>query len=487
MVAIRTRFELNPAGVMHVGNARVALYNCLFARKMDGDFIVRVADVDPENNKIESLEEVLNDLRWLKLTWNEGPNIGGKYGPYRQSQRSKIYLEHVKILADKNLAYQCFCSVEELAVRRDQSMRNGKQPGYDSRCRNLTEEQRHMYEKQGRRSVWRFKNGSEAITVHDLIQGDLKFDASLIDDFVILQADNKPTSIFASTVDDALMYISHVIRGADHLSELPCNILLLNAFGYAVPQYAHLGLIQGKNSQNLTKQELNSLFSISALHQKGYLPECVINYLMHLDISAEEDKEIMALEQIADEFDLAQAGSSAVAFEYDKLNWYSAHYLQSSDLTRITDLSLPYLKEKELVAGNLTESEYEYLNNVIDVIRYKVPCLSEMASYAAVYYSDFVGLSDAMKKGVAAPEAQQILRQALALLENSGTELQRQNIPAFLNALKVSAETLQVDLESTLRVVLTGHKQGPDLADVCWLLGKEKIIKRIKDIVEPDV
>lgn len=487
MPKVRVRFAPSPTGFIHVGNARTALFNFLFARKTKGEFIVRIEDTDKDRNKEESLDQILEDLHWLKMEWDEGPNTGGRFGPYRQSLRTKVYIDQVHKLIEKGMVYPCYCTVEELETRRQVALSSGQAPRYDNRCRELTRTQKNNFEREGRKPAWRFKIEPEKIIIHDIVRGEVTFDTGLMGDFVVMKPDMTPIFHLAVTVDDALMEISHVIRGEDHLPNTPRHILLFKAMGYPVPEFAHVSLVQGKDNKSLSKRELTDFFSISGLRDRGYLPEAVVNYLANLGSPVEEDREIMSFEEIIDNFELEKTGSSIATFDYDKLNWYGGHYIRSADLTRITDLTLQYLKEAKLLGGNLDEDEYKYLSNVIDVIRDNVSCLSHIVEYATIFFQPKISLSDDIKQILHEEKRITVLQTVLAVLQGSGERLTHESFPLFCTRVfELSAARGKIFYQ-TLRYALTGKDHGPELQDIMCLLGNEKIATRIKDVLESNV
>lgn len=484
MAKIRVRFAPSPTGYLHVGNARTALCNYFFAKKMGGDFIVRIEDTDQERNIEEAIDQIIADLRWLDIEWDEGPNMGGVYGPYRQSLRNKLYQEHIETLIQNAQVYPCYCSKEELEQRRAQAVAAGQVPRYDNRCRFLTDEQKNQFESQGRKPVWRFKVEPQQIVINDLIRGEISFDTGLMGDFIVFRADRTPTFHLTVTIDDAMMHISHVIRGEDHLSNTPRHVLLFRALGYAVPQFAHLSLLKGIDSEMLSKREMNDLYSVAGLRAKGYLPEAVINYLVNIGVSVEDGKEIMNVDELIDRFDLDAMSKSVATFDVDKLNWYAGYYIRSADVVRIADLTMPYLKEQQLVEGNLTEEQYQYLLNVVDVIRHNVTCLSQMVEYASIFFTDSIELDDDTARAVRSDVNRAILDRLVELLEQADEPITGETFNYIMSRLREMTSVQGKELFKPIRWVLTGKAHGPELEDVFVLLGKNKVIERILTVMK---
>lgn len=478
---VRTRFVPKSTEPMHVGSARIALYNYLFTRKKGGEFVVRIEDLRNEENKNEMLEQCFIDMRWLKMDWDEGPNKGGKFGPYRQSQRLKLYMDHFHILQEKGLVYPCYCSIEELAAQRQEALQQGALPRYSNACRSLTDEKKRELDKSGKKPVFRFKVEPEILTINDLIHGEISFDTSELGDVVILDADGVPSPYFTEAVDDALMQISHVIRGDHHIALTPYHVMLLRAFGYKIPEFAHIGLIYNKQSEVLTKSELHSLFSIAAIRDQGYLPEAVINCLLHLGQPVDDEERKIVSPQVIDSFELQRHEHLDAFFDYQTLNKFSSYYLSHVDLTRITDLAIPYLKKAELISGNLTEDAYRYLSNVIDIVRHHVSSLSEMVGYAEIFYTRSISLSKEMERYLEREDARVVLRTALTVIENWNKPYEQDTMHALVGEITKCGLDNEEMLHTSLRYALTGHEKGPDLTDICWLLGKETMTKRLKE------
>jgi len=483
MNKVRVRFAPSPTGFIHVGNARTALINYIFAKKNGGEFILRIEDTDKERNIEESIEQIISDLYWLKIDWDEGPNKGGQFGPYRQSLRTKYYMDHINKLMDNAMVYPCYCTAQELELRRQEALVKGVPPRYDNRCRDLTASERLVFENQGIKPVYRFKVEPEIIVVNDIIKGEVKFDTSLMGDFVVIRSDYTPTFHLAVCVDDAMMEISHVIRGDDHLSNTPRHVLLFKAFGYTPPEFAHISLIKGKDNQNLSKRDLNEYFSISGLRKNGYIPESVINYLVTIGASVEEDKEIMNMEEIIKNFELDKMGTSIATFDVDKLNWYGGNYIRSEELSRITELTIPYLKEAGLEIGNLDEQEYSYLLDVVDVIRKNVSHLSQMAEYAGIFFKDEIELSGDILQSLNSERCKKVLYAVFDEINRMQDWITRDTFREFCDKIFAKTSIKGRDFYHTLRWVLTGKDCGPELIDIFILLGKDKVKSRIKDVL----
>ncbi len=316
---IRVRFAPSPTGQLHLGNARTALFNYLYARKTGGTFVLRVEDTDLERSSAEAEEAILNDLRWMGLEWAEGPGRGGEYGPYRQSERREIYARYASELLEKGHAYRCYCTPEELEEKRKRSLARGVPPKYDGRCRNLKPEEEQAFAAEGRASSLRFKVETRRVDFEDLIKGRMSFEGQTLGDFIILRSDGTAAYNFAVVVDDALMQITHVIRGEDHLTNTPRQLLIYQALGWQPPKFAHPPMILGPDHSPLSKR--HGATSVTYFREEGFLPEALVNYLALLGWSVDAGQEIMSLEELSQKFSLGRVSRSSAIFDIDKLQW----------------------------------------------------------------------------------------------------------------------------------------------------------------------
>jgi len=314
---MRLRFAPSPTGYLHIGNARTALFNYLLAKKHQGRFILRIEDTDIARSKKEFEAGIIEDLRWLGLNWDEGPDKGGNFGPYRQSERLKTYQEFAEKLLKENKAYHCYCTKEELDQRNKELLARKESPRYDNRCRNLSDEQKKKYLEEGRKPVIRFKIPEKTIEVNDLIRGKVSFDTKLMGDFIIMKSDGKPAFNFAVVVDDILMRITTVIRGEDHLSNTPRHIMLFEALNSKIPEFAHMAMTMGPDGSRLSKR--HGATSIREYRKLGMLPEALFNYLALLGWGSKKDQEIFTKEELIKEFSLERCKEGAAIFGPEKL------------------------------------------------------------------------------------------------------------------------------------------------------------------------
>src|SRR5437762_5240862 len=338
---MRVRFAPSPTGQLHVGNARTALFNWLFARGHGGTFILRIEDTDVERSTADADAAILRDLRWLGLNWDEGPDVDGPRGPYRQSERLHLYSSYANELLNAGHAYYCFCSVAQLDADRQAALDEGRPAGYAGTCRRLTREQADERIAAGERPAIRFRvpEGRD-VAFKDVVRGDVRFHTDVIGDPIIVRADGHPAYNFAAVVDDALMEVTHVVRGEDHISNTPRQILLYEALGFTAPRFAHLALVMGPDHTPLSKR--HGATSVAEFRAKGYLPEALVNYLALIGWSPGGNDEVLPIDELARRFSLEAVGHSAGVFDEEKLAWVKRHYLKIADQARIAELAEPY-------------------------------------------------------------------------------------------------------------------------------------------------
>lgn len=386
MESVRVRFAPSPTGPLHIGGARSALFNWLLARKYNGTMIVRIEDTDLERSSRESEENILKALEWLGLDWDEGIGKGGSNGPYRQTERLDIYREYAQKLLAAGQAYYCYCTEEELDAERQALLAKGEMPRYLGKCRHLTEEDRARYEAEGRKPVIRFRvPENENIVVRDLVRGNVVFESNGIGDYVIVKSDGIPTYNFAVVLDDALMGITHVVRGEEHLSNTPRQLMIYDALGLQAPQFAHVSLILGKDRSKMSKR--HGATAIEQYEKLGYLPEALVNFLVLLGWSPEGEEEIFSLEQLVEQFSLDRVAKNPAVFDLDKLNWLNGYYIRQSPVERIAAMALPYLKEAGYVSDQVT-ADSEWLKMVVASVQEYLSYVAEITEHVKIYFNE---------------------------------------------------------------------------------------------------
>lgn len=480
---IRVRFAPSPTGSLHIGGARTALFNWLFARHNGGSLILRIDDTDLARSTEESTRGILSALRWLGLDWDEGPSVGGPYGPYYQSQRLELYTDIAQEMVDQGIAYKCYCTPEELAERRKQAMASGKAPRYDGRCRELTLQERKQKESEGYRPAIRLRVPDTGETVvQDFFRGDVAFANDVLDDFIIIKSNGIPTYNFACVVDDAKMRISHVLRAEEHLSNTPRQILIYQALGYPLPVFAHVPMILAPDRSKLSKR--HGATSVEEFREMGYLPEALLNYLALLGWSPEGEEEILSLPELVRQFTLERVGKTAAIYDIKKLTWMNGHYLNEKDLDQVIELVIPYFHEKNLIPQQLNQEEMEYLRQVVGAVRTRVKTLAEIADASDYFYTDdFTYDEKGVRKHFRKENAAEYLKKArekLAALDN----FDLQTTEAVYRELSKELGIKAGEIIHPTRLALSGRTMGPGLFDIMVILGKDKTLQRIDRAVE---
>jgi glutamyl-tRNA synthetase len=449
--------------------------NWLFARHSGGHFILRVEDTDLERSTRESERAILEDLKWLGLTWDEGPDAGGDFGPYRQSERGDAYRETVDTLIRAGRAYPCFCTPEELEERRKASLARGESAHYDGRCRNLSPEEREKRIAGGERPAIRFRVESQEVVFQDLVKGEIRFETDNIADFILSRPDGMPMYNFACVVDDHGMAVTHVIRGDDHVSNTPRQLLLYQALNWETPVFAHIPMILGSDRERLSKR--HGATSVSQYREAGYLPEALVNYLSLLSWSSESGDEILSEERLVREFDFDRVSRSAAVFDSVKLDWMNGMYIRGMDVDQLAERARPFLE-----AAGYSPLSGPRFRAVIGLIQDKMERLSEVGEKAGVFYQEEAVPENAEAEAVLeAPETKIV---AKAFIESMDLEREWTG-EAFQRVMKKIQESTGVrgkKLWMPVRVVLTGRVHGPDLAGTAGILGREKC-RRMMEMV----
>lgn len=508
MENIRTRFAPSPTGPMHIGGVRTALFNYLFAKKNKGAFVLRIEDTDKERSKSEWEMQILESLEWFGLKWDEGPIISdqqkidfgnhsmnyiGDYAPYRQSERAEIYKKYLQELLDKGQAYFCFCSKEEIEAQKQYMMSIGEPPVYQGKCRNLSQEKIKEYIKQGKKSVIRFRTPeSLKISFNDLIRGKIEFDSSVLGDFVIAKDLDNPLYNFTCAVDDGEMKISHVIRGEDHISNTPKQILLIKALGLEEPKYAHLPLILSSEKRKLSKREGNT--SVTEYIEQGYLPEALLNFIALLGWNPGTDKEIFSLAELIDEFSLSKIQKSGAVFNPEKLDWLNGVYLRKKNINELTLLCLPYLEKAGFIEKisldwyRIKETGEEvslpWLEKIVSLYQERLKKLSEIVELVDFFFKKDLDYPKELLrwKNMSDKEVTESLKTCLQVI-SAIDDFKASNLQ---EALFKEAEKTgnRGNLLWPLRVSLTGKKSSAGPMEIAEVLGKEKTMERIKKAIE---
>ncbi len=473
---VRTRIAPSPTGDPHVGTAYVALFNYAMARKHGGQFVLRIEDTDRQRSSEASEQMILDSLRWLGLDWDEGPDVGGEYGPYRQSERSEIYTEHADRLVATGAAYPCFCSRERLSELREQQRLAKAQLGYDGHCREIPPEEAQRRIAAGEEHVIRLRMPDEGeIVVHDLLRGEVRFDASQIDDQVLIKSDGYPTYHLANVVDDHLMKISHVIRAEEWISSLPKHVQLYRAFGWDEPVFCHLPLLRNTDKSKISKRK--NPVSLNYYRRAGYLPEAMLNYLALMGWTMPDERDQFSLSEFADNFDPANISLGGPVFDLAKLTWLNGRYIR--------DLSPQQLLER-LRAGLASD---DFLLEVIGLAHERIDTLQDFFSYADFFFTGDVEYDDGERAKLVAkdhtpPQTAKALR---VLLEDHLDPILHWEPEAIEEAMRAFCERhgwTPKQLFMPVRVAVTGRAATPPLFETMAVLGKEVCRSRLRKAAE---
>jgi len=485
---IRTRIAPSPTGAAHIGTARTALFNYLFAKQNKGKFILRVEDTDLQRSEQRWTDEIIEQLKWLGIEWDEGPDIGGKFGPYKQSQRLDIYEKYLKQLLEEKKAYYCFCTSDELEIKRQEQMGRGVAPKYDGTCAQLSAEETEKNLANGKTSVIRFRVSNKKIKFHDSIRQDVEFDAGLLGDVVIAKNLKTPLYHFAVVVDDFLMQISHVIRGEEHLSNTPRQILLQEALGFYQPIYAHLPLMLNPDRSKLSKRQGD--VALSDYHNKGYLPEALVNFMVLLGWNPGTEKELFTLPQLVKEFSIEKVQKAGAIFNLQRLDFLNGLYIREKPIEKLTELCAPYLKEAGiLVAGQASENKLE---KIIEVSRTRMKKLSDICELSDFLFKDKLIYDKDLLKWQKMGDSD--IKDSLAFSEKMLSEIKKWDLKNLEKELLPASEKFNLKkgypgnnkgfLLWPLRVALSGKKTSPSPFEIAEILGKEKTLKRIADAIK---
>ncbi|MCX7678123.1 MAG: glutamate--tRNA ligase [Spirochaetes bacterium] len=469
---MRLRFAPSPTGFLHIGNARTAIINYLLSKKYNAVLVLRIEDTDVERSSRESEESILRDLQWLGIQWHEGPDVGGNFGPYRQSERLEIYKQFSEQLLKNGNAYYCFCTQEELETMRARAFETGTYE-YSGRCRNLSTAEKERFRAEGRKPTIRFRvPENETVIVDDAIKGKVVFSSENIGgDFIIVRSDGMPVYNYIVIIDDALMKITHVVRGEDHLSNTPKQILIARALNLPVPQYAHLALVMGNDRKKLSKR--HGITSVDLYRKEGYLPEALVNYLAMLGWAAEDEREILSMQEIVAQIELEKLAKSAAIFDFQKLRWMNSHYVRLKSAIELLPLIQPYLQEVGIDANAV---EREKLLRAIELLKPYCELLSDIKNFAPMLLSEIPAYDEEAKQILMSDEATILIKEAFSFF----SETPSSDIGQFVNVVKAKTGFKGKQLFHPLRALLTGKLKGPELDQVISLLGYDGCKKRVE-------
>ncbi|ABP67768.1 glutamyl-tRNA synthetase [Caldicellulosiruptor saccharolyticus DSM 8903] len=476
---VRVRFAPSPTGQLHIGGARTALFNYLFAKKHNGKFILRIEDTDLERSREEWAKAIMKSLKWLGIEWDEGPDIGGEFGPYFQSQRKDIYMEYINKLLEEGKAYYCFCSQEEIEKEREIAKQNKVSYKYSKKCRNISLEEAKRRIKNGEKAAVRIKAPQDGVTVvHDIIRGDVEFSNDQLDDFIILKSDGNPTYNFVCVVDDYFMKISHVIRAEEHLSNTPKQLIIYQALNLTPPQFAHVPMILAPDRSKLSKR--HGATSVEEFFENGYLKEAIVNYLLLLGWSPGEDRTIIGLDEAIEKFELEKVSKNAAIYDVNKLTWINGHYLKEIHIEDLYERMKYFYSKKGI---EIERFDKEYVKSALKLVREKVKTLVEVVDASTYFFDDSYEYDQKGVEKYLTPENLNIVKSLLDELKN----LEPFSAPEIESLVRKKAESLNVkaaNIIHTIRVCISGRTVTPGLFEMMEVLGKKEVVKRIERTCE---
>jgi len=479
---VRVRYAPSPTGHLHIGNARTALFNYLFARNQNGKFIIRIEDTDQKRNIEGGEESQLRYLKWLGIEWDESIDVGGEYGPYRQSERTEIYQKYTEELLEKGLAYHCYCTSEELEKEREEQQANSQMPRYSGKCRNLTAEQRAELEAEGREPSIRFRVPSNTeIKWNDIVKDEVSFESEGIGDFVIVKKDGTPTYNYAVAIDDYLMKMTHVLRGDDHISNTPKQILVYEALGWTPPVFGHMTLIVNENRRKLSKRDESIIQFIEQYKELGYLPEALFNFITMLGWSPVGEEEIFSKEQFIEIFDPARLSKSPALFDTSKLRWMNNQYMKQLDLDEVVALSVPHLVKAGKVEEARNAETEQWVRDLVALYQEQMSFGAEIVELTEMFFKKEIDYSEEAKAVLAEEQVPEVLK-AFAEEISSLEEFSADEIKAATKAVQKATGQKGKKLFMPIRVATTGETHGPELPKAISLLGKETVLARLESI-----
>ncbi|WP_240377848.1 glutamate--tRNA ligase [Bacillus piscicola] len=481
---VRVRFAPSPTGHLHIGGARSALFNYLFARSQGGKFIIRIEDTDQARNIEDATEKLLDSLKWLGIDWDESIDIGGPHAPYRCMDRLGIYTKYLQELLDNGKAYYDYMTEEELEAEREAQLARGEAPKYSGRDRDLTEQERKAYEAKGIKPVVRFRvPEGESVVIDDAVRGQVTFETDGIGDFVIARKDGIPTYNFAVVVDDHLMKISHVIRGEEHLSNAPRQALVFDAFGWEKPMFAHASLILNPDRQKMSKRDESIMQFVEQYKELGYLPEALVNFLALLGWSPGGEEEIFSLAQLEQLFTLDRVSKAPAVFDTDKLAWVNNQYVKEADLDRLTELAIPHLQKAEKLPEDLSAEQYEWTKKLVGLYQEQMHFAAEVVGLTSLFFKTEIAYNEESTAVLNEEQVPEVLRQFSEELENLPS-FEPAEIKKAIKATQKATGEKGKKLFMPIRVAVTGQTHGPELPHAISLLGKKIVQTRLERAVQ---
>ena len=488
MKEVRLRFAPSPTGFLHIGGLRTALYNYLFARNKGGKFILRIEDTDRTRFVQGAIENLIDSLKWAGITYDEGVFVEdgkivqkGEYGPYIQSQRLDIYKKYVDQLIENGYAYYCFCSKDRLDHLREEQRIKGQVPKYDGLCREIPLDEAKKRIASGEEYVVRLKlPHNKDITFNDLVRGKVTINTNEIDDQVLMKSDGFPTYHMAVVVDDHLMGITHVVRGEEWLSSTPKHVFLYQALGWESPEYVHLPTVLNKDRKKLSKRQGD--VSVEDFKERGYLPEGIIIYLALVGWSPAYGDEIMNMDELVSKFDFDRVGKSGGIFDTDKLNWVNAHYIKQYPIEKLAELSIPYVVDSGLLKESYIRENFEWYKVLIDTIKEAIDKLEDIPKHIGFLFGDLKITEDAAMEEINKEHVPDLLKTFIEVV-NSHDEISLEVANGLMKEVQKKSGVKGKNLYMPVRAAISGNVHGPEMSNIIYLLGKDKLVQRAQKVL----
>lgn len=483
---VRVRYAPSPTGFLHIGNARTALFNYLFARHYGGDFIIRIEDTDKARHVDTGEASQLENLKWLGIDWDEGPDVGGEYGPYRQSERQELYDPLIQKLLDEDKAYHCYCTPEELEAERERQLAAGEMPHYNGRCAHLSAEEVKAFEAEGRTPTVRIRTPKNHVyRFNDMVKGDISFESESVGgDWVIMKRDGTPTYNFAVVVDDHYMEITHVLRGDDHISNTPKQMLVYDSFGWDYPRFGHMTLItNAETGKKLSKRDETILQFIEDYRDMGYMPEALFNFLALLGWSPKGEQELFTQKELIDIFDYHRLSTSPAAFDNKKLDWIANQYMHHADHEALTQKVIADLQTDGLLPETLDEDQHDWIYKLVSLYQEQMSYVKEFKDLAELFFDAEIEWDEAGREVLAGETVPQVLESFKAQLETMD-EVVAPEVQKAIKAVQKETGVKGRNLYMPIRVATTGQQHGPELPLAIELLGKEKVLTHLNEALK---
>ncbi|WP_394186955.1 glutamate--tRNA ligase [Metabacillus halosaccharovorans] len=480
---VRVRYAPSPTGHLHIGNARTALFNYLFAKNQGGKFIIRIEDTDKKRNIAGGEESQLKYLRWLGIDWDESVDVGGEYGPYRQSERNDIYKKYYEELLEKGLAYKCYCTEEELEKEREEQISRGETPMYSGKHANLTVEEQKELEAKGLKASIRFRvPANKEYRFFDMVKGDISFESEGMGDFVIVKKDGTPTYNFAVAVDDHLMKISHVLRGEDHISNTPKQMMIYEAFGWEIPFFGHMTLIVNESRKKLSKRDESIIQFIEQYEELGYLPDALFNFISLLGWSPVGEEEVFTKNQLIEIFDATRLSKSPAVFDTQKLAWMNNQYIKQLEVEKLIPIALPHLVKAGKVPEDMGNEEKERTNQLIALYQDQLNYGAEIVQLTELFFKEDISYDEEAKQVLEGEQVPEVLKAFQHEIKHAD-DFTAETIKGLIKAVQKTSGQKGKNLFMPIRVATTGQTHGPDLPKSIAVLGKDTVLTRIKNII----